>query len=87
MRRWWFSIHKWVGLVIGLQVLAWMVSGFYMTLVPIEQVRSEHMIRKTEALDLRAHAKPPFRPQPCSRCQAVSPGSSLAKCWARRFGA
>ena len=55
MRRWWFSIHKWIGLVIGLQILAWMVSGLYMTFVPIEQVRSEHNIRKTELLDLRAY--------------------------------
>jgi|CXWL01.1.fsa_nt_gi uncharacterized iron-regulated membrane protein len=54
MRRWWFSIHKWVGLAIGLQILAWMVSGLFMTFVPIEQVRSEHNIRKTEPLDLRA---------------------------------
>jgi uncharacterized iron-regulated membrane protein len=56
MRRWWFSIHKWVGLVVGLQILAWMVSGLFMTLVPIEQVRSEHNIRKTESLDLRAQS-------------------------------
>ncbi len=56
MRRWWFSIHKWVGLVIGLQILAWMVSGLFMTFVPIEQVRSEHNIRKTEPLDLRAQS-------------------------------
>lgn len=56
MRRWWFSIHKWIGLVIGLQVLAWMVSGFFMTFVPIEQVRSEHNIRKVEPLDLRAQS-------------------------------
>lgn len=56
MRRWWFSIHKWIGLVVGLQVLAWMVSGFFMTFVPIEQVRSEHNIRKAEPLDLRAQS-------------------------------
>ncbi len=55
MRRWWFSVHKWIGLAIGLQVLAWMVSGLYMTFVPIEQVRSEHNIRKPVPLDLRAH--------------------------------
>jgi len=54
MRRWWFSIHKWVGLIIGLQILAWMVSGFFMTVVPIEQVRSEHNIRKAPTLDLRS---------------------------------
>jgi uncharacterized iron-regulated membrane protein len=53
MRRWWFSIHKWVGLIVGLQVLAWMVSGLFMTAVPIEQVRSEHNIRQVEPINLR----------------------------------
>lgn len=47
MRKWWFSIHKWVGLVVGLQILAWMVSGLFMTWFPIERVRSEHLIRET----------------------------------------
>jgi uncharacterized iron-regulated membrane protein len=47
MRKWWFSIHKWVGLIVGLQILAWMVSGLFMTWFPIEQVRSEHLIRET----------------------------------------
>ena len=52
MRRWWFGIHKWVGLVMGVQVLAWMVSGLFMTFVPIKQVRSEHNIREAAVLDL-----------------------------------
>jgi hypothetical protein len=45
MRKWWFSIHKWVGLIVGLQVLAWMASGLFMTWFPIAQVRSEHNVR------------------------------------------
>jgi len=53
MRRIWFQLHKWTGLIIGLQVLAWIGSGLYMTFVPIETVRGEHNIRKVEAPDLR----------------------------------
>jgi uncharacterized iron-regulated membrane protein len=53
MRRIWFQLHKWTGLIIGLQVLAWFVSGLYMTFVPIETVRGEHNIRTIEAPDLR----------------------------------
>lgn len=52
MRRWWFLIHKWVGLVVGLQVLAWVVSGLFMTWFPIERVRGEHNIRETPPHDL-----------------------------------
>lgn len=54
MRKWWFSIHKWVGLVVGLQILAWTVSGLYMTWFPIEQVRSEANIREVKPRDLGA---------------------------------
>ncbi len=42
--RWVVRIHKWVALVVGLQVLAWVGGGLGMTLMPIEQVRSEHTI-------------------------------------------
>lgn len=52
MRKWWFTVHKWVGLVVGLQVLAWVVSGLYMTWFPIDQVRSEHNVREQVPRDL-----------------------------------
>lgn len=52
MRKWWFSIHKWIGLIVGLQILAWVVSGLFMTFFPIEQVRSEHNIREAAPRDL-----------------------------------
>ena len=58
MRSWWFWAHKWVGLIVGLQILAWMASGLIMTWFPIEQVRSEHLIREApprgmqESIDL-----------------------------------
>lgn len=53
MRKWWFSIHKWVGLVVGLQILAWTVSGLFMTWFPIEDVRSEKNIREAAPRDLQ----------------------------------
>jgi len=52
MRKWWFSIHKWVGLIVGVQILAWTVSGLFMTFFPIAQVRNEHYIREAKPLDL-----------------------------------
>lgn len=53
MRKWWFFVHKWLGLVVGVQVLAWFVSGLFMTYFPIAQVRSEHNIRETAPIDLQ----------------------------------
>ena len=36
-------VHKLLGLVVGAQLLLWTVSGLFFTLIPIEQVRGEHL--------------------------------------------
>lgn len=53
-RRWAPRLHRWIALVVGIQLLAWSVSGLFMTVVPISQVRGEHNIRKQETVDIRA---------------------------------
>ena len=40
------TLHKWLALVIGVQVLLWFASGLFFTAVPIERVRSEHLRRE-----------------------------------------
>jgi len=35
--------HIWLGWIVGLPVLIWTVSGFYMVLKPIEEVRGNHL--------------------------------------------
>ncbi len=42
-------VHKWLALLVGLQIVFWVVSGLFFTLIPIEQIRSENLIRKTPA--------------------------------------
>ena len=37
------KLHKWIGLIIGLQLLAWVLGGLVMTSLPIERVRGEHL--------------------------------------------
>lgn len=37
------TIHKWLALLMAIQILFWFVSGLFFALAPIEQVRSEHM--------------------------------------------
>lgn len=59
-RRWAPRLHKWIALVVGIQLLAWSASGLFMTVVPISQVRGEHNIRKPETVDLRAAALVPI---------------------------
>lgn len=41
-------VHKWLALIIGIQIVFWVVSGLFFTLFPIEQVRSEHLIRSAQ---------------------------------------
>ncbi len=38
------SVHKWLGLIVGVQVVLWCASGAFFALVPIERVRSEHRL-------------------------------------------
>lgn len=46
--------HKWLALIVGVQVLFWIGSGFFFTLFPIERVRSEHRIAHEHAAPLHA---------------------------------
>ena len=42
--RWAVRIHKWVALIVGLQIVLWVAGGVVMSVIPIEQVRGEHKI-------------------------------------------
>ncbi len=45
--------HKWIGLVIGVQALLWMISGLYMVIVPIDVIHGDHLAHvSTEPLKL-----------------------------------
>lgn len=62
------KIHRWLGLLMALQIVAWMASGLWFALVPIEEIRGEHLTRPKPALDLTgSHADdavlPPGLPQ------------------------
>lgn len=46
------KIHKWIGLIVGIQVVLWIAGGLYMTWYPIEVVRGEHNMRVVEPLAL-----------------------------------
>lgn len=39
MSPWMRKVHKWIGLLIGLQLVLWMCSGFVMSLLDAEKVR------------------------------------------------
>ena len=46
------QLHKWIALVVGLQVLFWVGGGLVMVALPIETVRSEHRVAEQTAVPL-----------------------------------
>lgn len=38
------KVHRWLGLFAGIQLLAWTVSGFYFSLIPIDEIRGSHLL-------------------------------------------
>jgi uncharacterized iron-regulated membrane protein len=42
--RWALRLHKWLALIVAVQVLFWVGGGLVMTLMPIERVRGEHRL-------------------------------------------
>ncbi len=48
------QIHKWLALIVGLQVFGWVLGGVVMTVIPIEKVRSEHHVAKFQPSPLPA---------------------------------
>ena len=58
------KIHRWLGLLMAVQILAWMVSGLYFAWFPIETIRGEHLV---------AEAPPP---DPARFDAAVSPAQA-----------
>lgn len=50
-------VHKWLALIIGVQILFWFASGLFFAIYPIERVRSEHRIAHAHlAAPMSAHA-------------------------------
>ncbi|SNY60465.1 PepSY-associated TM region [Arsukibacterium tuosuense] len=37
------SLHNWLGLILVVQITLWFLSGLIMSILPIEQVRGEHL--------------------------------------------
>ena len=53
--------HKWLGLLLGLQVVVWTLSGLYMTVVHIDTIHGDHLVRQQQAIGVEAGAlRDPF---------------------------
>ncbi|MGV6820995.1 MAG: PepSY domain-containing protein [Parvularcula sp.] len=52
--KWGVRIHKWVALVIGIQIFLWISGGLVMSFIPIEKVRGEHKIAQPSPVTVNA---------------------------------
>jgi uncharacterized iron-regulated membrane protein len=52
MAKVWARIHKWLALVMAVQILFWFLSGLFFAAFPIERVRSEHAVAEQKAVPL-----------------------------------
>ncbi|MBV2129117.1 PepSY-associated TM helix domain-containing protein [Arsukibacterium indicum] len=43
MTKFFRSLHNWLGLILVVQIALWFLSGLIMAILPIEQVRGEHL--------------------------------------------
>lgn len=66
--------HKWIGLVVGVQALLWMISGVYMTVVPLDIIHGDHLAH-SHSEPLAADA--PRLPQ--DKLMALHPGITALK--------
>ena len=52
--------HKWLALIVGVQVLLWSVSGLYMTAVDISIIHGDHLVKTKSLPALSQNAIIPF---------------------------
>jgi hypothetical protein len=55
LRRW----HIWLGWIVGIPILLWVVTGLVMVWKPIEEVRGEHLLSKPPPMRFSAPVVPP----------------------------
>ncbi|MCB1693946.1 MAG: PepSY domain-containing protein, partial [Pseudomonadales bacterium] len=46
------KLHRWLGIVAAIQFIAWTGSGLYFALMPIEEIRGEHLVQEVAPLTM-----------------------------------
>lgn len=42
IQRWAVRVHKWLALIVGVQIILWIAGGVVMSVLPLAEVRGEH---------------------------------------------
>jgi uncharacterized iron-regulated membrane protein len=51
MRIFFRRLHRWLGLLMAVQIIAWMASGLYFSIFPIAEIRGEHLTKEPVPLN------------------------------------
>ena len=80
-RIWIRRVHKWLGLLIGVQVVLWLSGGVVMSLIPIDMVRGEDWIKRdVEPLsEHMAGFRVPLSQLPVQQVSSARPGIRLGQ--------
>ncbi len=70
-------LHRWIGLVVGVQALVWTLSGLYMVAIDLDIIHGDHLIR-TEA---PRHARLGDVADPLRAARAVPGGDGVRLLW------
>ena len=68
--KWLTRAHRYLGLILGIQILIWFSSGFFMSFFDIENVRGEHIAQKTK-FKFETHDVIPIADLPIRDIEAV----------------
>jgi uncharacterized iron-regulated membrane protein len=44
------TLHKWLGLVVGLQILIWLATGLYMVVIDIDFIHGDPLVKNTREM-------------------------------------
>lgn len=50
------TLHKWIALIVGVQALLWVVSGFYMVVVDLDFIHGDTLVRNLATAPPRTKA-------------------------------
>lgn len=73
--RWTIRVHKWIALIVGIQIVLWVAGGVVMSVLDIERVRGEHNIAPPVPVVLDAGAVISLE----DAVRAASPAGGLAE--------
>ena len=78
-RIWVRKIHKWLGLLLGIQLVLWVTGGVVMSLIPIEQVRGTPWLPAPESKLTLAAYRFPVQQLPVATAAEVRLATRLGK--------